>query len=113
SGGGLYSIRPGGSGDVTQSHRLWITRRGDRDTPSPIVIGDQVLLMSLRPDTLACYDAASGKELWKQRVGGQISASPISYEGRAFLITESGETIVVDPKSEERIVGRNTVGAAK
>jgi outer membrane protein assembly factor BamB len=112
-GGGLYVIRPGGSGDVTQTHRLWITKRGDRDTPSPIVIGDTVLVMSLRPDILTAYDAAGGKELWKQRVGSQVSASPVSYEGRAFLITESGETIVVDPKAEEKIAGRNTVGAAK
>jgi outer membrane protein assembly factor BamB len=112
-GGGLYSVRPGGAGDVTSTHRLWITKRGDRDTPSPIVIGDVVLAMSLRPDILTAYDAASGRELWKQRVGGQVSASPIAYDGRAFLITEAGETIVVDPKREERIVGRSTLGAAK
>ncbi len=111
-GAGLYSIRPGGSGDVTDTHRLWITRRGDRDTPSPIVVGDTVLIMSLRPDALTAYDATGGKELWKLRVGGQVSASPISYGGLAFFITEAGETFVVDPKSPERIVGRNRVGAA-
>lgn len=113
AGAGLYSIRPGGSGDVTESHRLWITRRGDRDTPSPIVIGNTVLLMSLRPDMLTAYDATTGKELWKQRVGSQVSSSPVSYDGLAFLILESGETIVVDPKSEARIVARNTLGAAR
>ncbi len=114
SGGGLYAIRPGGSGDVTATHRLWITPRKDRDTPSPIVIGTTVLLMSLRPDTLTAYDATSGKELWRQaRLGGQVSASPVAYEGRAFLINEAGETLVIDPKSEEKIVGRNTVGAQK
>jgi outer membrane protein assembly factor BamB len=112
-GGGLYSIRPGGSGDVTPTHRVWIAARGGRDTPSPIVLGTTVLIMSLRPDVLTAYDAASGQELWKQRVGGQVSASPISYEGRAFFMNESGETIVVDPKSEEKIVGRNSVGGSK
>jgi outer membrane protein assembly factor BamB len=112
-GGGLYAIRPGGSGDVTASHRLWITRRGDRDTPSPIVIGNTILLMSLRPDVLTAYDSADGKELWKLRVGGQASASPVSYDGLVFQILESGETIVIDPKSEERIVARNKIGALK
>ncbi|HXX94137.1 MAG TPA: PQQ-binding-like beta-propeller repeat protein [Planctomycetota bacterium] len=112
-GGGLYSIRPGGSGDVTASHRLWLSTRGGRDTPSPIVIGQTVLLVSLRPDVLTAYDAASGQELWKERVGGQISASPVSYDGLAFFVNEAGETIVVDPRSPEKIVGRNTVGASK
>jgi outer membrane protein assembly factor BamB len=113
SGGGLYVIRPGGSGDVTATHRVWMSPRTTRDTPSPIVIGSTVLLMSLKPDLLSGYDAASGKELWKQRVGGQVSASPISYDGLALLMLENGETIVVDPKSEEHIVARNRVGAAK
>jgi len=113
SGAGLYSIRPGGSGDVTQTHRLWLTPRKDRDTPSPIVIGNTVLLMSLRPDTLTAYDATTGKELWKQRAGGAVSASPVSWDGLAFLVTEAGETLVLDPKSEEHLVARNSVGAAK
>ena len=38
------------------------------------------------------------------------SASPISYNGLAFFILESGETIVIDPKNPKRIVARNTVG---
>lgn len=112
-GGGIYAVRPGGTGDVTSTHRLWITKRGDRDTPSPIVLGDVVLLMSLRPDVLSAYETATGKELWKLRVGGQASSSPVAYDGKAFLVLESGETIVIDPKSEERIVGRNTVGPPK
>lgn len=111
SGAGFYAIKPGGSGDVTDSHRLWLTRRGGRDTPSPIVIGKTVLIMSLRPDAVTAYDGTNGQELWKERVGGQVSASPISYNGLAFFIRESGETVVVDPKSEKRIVARNAVGA--
>ncbi|MBI3855200.1 MAG: PQQ-binding-like beta-propeller repeat protein [Planctomycetes bacterium] len=113
SGGGLYAIRPGGSGDVTATHRLWISPRTTRDTPSPIVIGSTILLMSLNPDSLSAYDAAGGKELWKQRAGGKASSSPVSYDGLAFLVLENGETIVVDPKNEEHIVARNKVGAAK
>jgi outer membrane protein assembly factor BamB len=113
AGAGLYSIRPGGSGDVTQTHRLWITRRGGRDTPSPLVIGTTVLIVSLRPDVLTAYDAAGGKELWSERLGSQSSASPISYDGLAVFILESGETVVVDPKSEQRIVSRNKIGAAR
>lgn len=113
SGGGLYSIRPGGSGDVTPTHRLWLSPRKGRDTPSPIVLGTTVLLMSLNPDVVTAYDAASGKELWKQRVGSQVSASPVAWEGKAFFITEAGETVVVDPASDGKIIGRNTVGAAK
>jgi len=111
-GAGLYAIRPGGSGDVTASHRLWMTKSGERDTPSPVVIGDIVMVMSLRPDLLSAYETATGKSLWRIRVGGQSSSSPVSYGGVAFVVLESGETVVVDPKSEEHIVARNKVTSA-
>ncbi len=112
AGAGLYAVRPGGSGDVTATHRLWLAARNGRDLPSPIVIGKTVLVQSLRPNVLTAYDAESGKELWTERIPGQVSASPISFGGLALFIQESGETVVVDPKAEPRIVARNAVGAA-
>ena len=112
SGAGVYAVRPGGNGDVSSTHRLWMTKSGDRDTPSPVVLGDTVLVMSLRPDLLSAYEAATGKNLWRIRVGGQSSSSPIAYGGLAFVVLENGETVVVDPKSEERIVARNKVTPA-
>jgi outer membrane protein assembly factor BamB len=112
SGGGLYAIRPGGSGDVTASHRLWITRRGDRDTPSPIVIGTTILLMSLRPDILTAMTPP------KERNCGSCG-----WEGRPRRRRLLRRLGVPDPgvrrndrdrsKSEERIVARNKVGAVK
>ncbi|MCA9127997.1 MAG: PQQ-binding-like beta-propeller repeat protein [Planctomycetales bacterium] len=110
--GGAYCVRPGGSGDVTDTERVWITRRGGRDLSSPIVLAGNMLAMGLRSSILTAYDAKSGKELWNKRIGGQISASPIAYGGYAFFIDENGKTIVVDPNSAEKVIAQNTIGAA-
>jgi outer membrane protein assembly factor BamB len=112
SGGGVYCVEAGGSGDVTETRRLWFTSRRGRDLPSPLVVGDAVLLIGLRGAILTCYDRQNGDELWVNRIGGQASASPIAYDGLAFFIVESGETVVIDPKSEEKIIATNSVGAA-
>ena len=109
SGGGAYAIRPGGSGDVTASHRKWFTKRGGRDLPSPIVVGNTMLVMSLRGAILSGYNIKTGEETWKERVGGQISASPVSFGGLAFFVNEAGETVVVDPVAENKIVRRNSL----
>jgi len=109
--GGIYAIRPGGSGDVTATNRLWMTKKTERDTPSPIVLGDVVLLMSLRPDLLSAYETSTGNSLWRMRVGGVSSSSPVAYGGLAFIVLESGETVVVDPKAEDHIVARNKITA--
>lgn len=113
SGGATYCVKPGGSGDVTDSHRLWLTRRGGRDLPSPIVVGDYMLLIGLGGAILTCYEASGGKELWKKRLGGQSSASPISYDGLAFFLIETGETVVIEPHSKVKVVANNSVGAAE
>jgi outer membrane protein assembly factor BamB len=107
SGGGAYAIRPGGNGDVTDSRRLWFAPRSGRDLPSPIVVGDAVMVAGLRGGMLTAYDRNSGQELWTARLQGQVPASPIAYDGLAFFLRESGETLVVDPKSDEKIVAVN------
>ncbi|MFV1966200.1 MAG: PQQ-binding-like beta-propeller repeat protein [Pirellulaceae bacterium] len=112
SGGGAYCVEPGGTGDVTESKRKWITRRGGRDLPSPIIVGDVLLVVGLRGAILTGYDVRDGKELWVTRLGGQLSSSPVCFDGVAFFIKESGETVVVDPNSEDedKVVGTNSLG---
>jgi len=113
--GDTYAIKPGGTGDVTKTRMVWHTPRRGRDLPSPIVIDNFVLVMSLRPDAiLTIYDAANGAELWKERVGGKPWASPVAYGGLAFFMLERGETVVIDPAKKTgtggtKIVARNTV----
>ncbi len=108
--GDNYAVRPGGQGDVTATHMAWhAERKSGRDLPSPIVLGGVVIVSSHRAVVITGYDAATGKELWAQRVGNQISASPVAWNGLAFFVVENGDVIAVEPKSGE-IMARNTVG---
>ncbi|MEX0701768.1 MAG: PQQ-binding-like beta-propeller repeat protein [Planctomycetales bacterium] len=107
----VYAVKPGGSGDVSATHRAWVTQRGGgRDLPSPVTVGTQVLIVSMQ-GILVSYDLTTGKELWKERIGGNYSASPVAYAGQAFFTSEEGETVVVNPDSNPRIVARNKVGS--
>jgi outer membrane protein assembly factor BamB len=111
--GDAYAVRPGGDGDVTATHRPWHTARTTgRDLSSPIVVDGVMLTMSLRPEALLDgYDAATGRQLFKQRVGGRVAASPVSWSGKAFFLRENGETVVVDPRAEQPVVGVNSLSA--
>lgn len=110
--GDFYALRPGGEGDVTQSHMAWHTpRKSGRDQPSPIVVGDFVIVVSM--DGLGfCYDATSGKELWKERLGGNHTSSPIAVSGLAYFQDDSGKTTVIKPGQKLEIVAENTLPAA-
>ncbi len=110
--GDTYAIRPGGAGDVTSSHMAWHTpRKTGRDCPSPIVIGNQMLAMDMK-GVLTAYDTNDGKEVWKHRVGGNFSASPIAANGLAYFIAEDGKTVVVKPGAEPNIVAENELRSA-
>ena len=111
SGGGAYCVEAGGDGDVTESRRRWLARRGGRDLSSPIVIGSTMLAMGLRSSILTAYDVRDGTQLWVKRVGGQVSASPVAFGGRAFFINEAGKILVIDPQSDEKLVATNEIGA--
>ncbi len=111
--GPMYSVRPGGSGDVTSSRVNWSApRRGGRDLPSPVVVGDYVLVTTMA-GMLNCYDAAKGQELWTHRLNTKISSSPIAAAGLAYFQSESGDTFVVRPGAKFELVATNKLAAGE
>lgn len=105
-GPATFAVRPGGSGDVTDSHIVWSQARKGRDLPSPIVVGDYALVMSMKLGILTCYDAKTGRQHWQERIGGTVTASPIAYEGVVAFVEDGGEAIVVEPADTPKIISR-------
>jgi outer membrane protein assembly factor BamB len=104
----LLAVRVDGKGDVTSSHIVWRTARGVPLTPSPILVGDDLYMISDN-GILACLDAKTGKENWRQRLAGNYSASPVFADGRLYFLSESGETTVIAPGKEYRKLGASTL----
>jgi outer membrane protein assembly factor BamB len=108
-GGDIYAVRPGGSGDVTDTRMAWHTpRKGGRDIPSPIVVGKYITVVNMK-GIATCYDAASGHEVWKDRIGANFSSSPIAAGGLAYFQSENGDTVVLRPGPKLDIVARNSL----
>lgn len=111
--GNTYAVKPGGSGDVTATHRVWDARRaGGRDQPAPAVVGEFVLISSMS-GVLTTYDAKSGKIHFTERLGSALAASPLTANGLAYFQMENGEVVVIKPGKTLEIVARNTIGAAR
>lgn len=110
--GDIYAVRPGGTDDVTKTQMVWHTpRKSGRDQPSPIVVGGYLLASNME-GVLNCYDAKTGKDLWKDRIStARITASPIAAEGRVYFLNEAGQAIVLQPGPELKVLARNVLGA--
>jgi outer membrane protein assembly factor BamB len=102
----LLAIRPDGTGDVTETHIAWSTHDGAPNTPSPLLVGNE--LYTVTDGGIAnCFEAATGKVLWQQRLGGHFSASPFYAAGKIFLQSEEGVGYVLAAGTEFKKLARN------
>ena len=107
--GPYLAIRPGGRGDVTSSHVTWHVPTG-APYVSSLVHYQGLLYMATDNGILTIADASDGSKVWQGRVGGVFSASPVAGDGKVYLQSESGETIVLRAGRGAEIISRNTIG---
>ncbi len=103
----LIAIDPTGRGNVTETHVAWRYDRGVPVMPSPVVVNDELVIFVNNTGVAACLDAATGEELWKERIGGNYCASPLVAGGRVYFFDTQGESIVIAADREFRILARN------
>ena len=96
-GGTITAIRRGGSGDITNSHVVWVRKDVGADVPTPavkdgriVVCGDKGIVEGL--------DAATGKTTWRRELPknrSAYSASPVLVDGRVLVVREDGAASVL------------------
>ena len=106
----LLAIDPSGKGDITETHVRWTLTKGAPHTPSPLVVGDELYVVS-DIGVLTCLDARSGEIHYQERLGGKYSASPLFADGKIFVQAEEGEGIVFRPGREYEELSRNVLEA--
>jgi outer membrane protein assembly factor BamB len=107
----LIAVRPDGTGDVTKTHIAWTLTRGAPLTPSPLLVGDELYVVSDN-GIASCLDAASGTPRWQVRLGGTYSSSPLFADGRIYFPSEDGSTTVILPGREFRRTAINRLDGA-
>ncbi len=103
----LIALRPGGRGDVTQSHKLWQFSRGP-DVPTPVSDGTHVFVVT---DNGVSYslDAKTGATVWgpSRLKSGTYSASPVLADGRVYATNEDGMTSVFKAGAPFELLAEN------
>jgi outer membrane protein assembly factor BamB len=80
---GVMAVRADGSGKVVWENKI------KEYVPSPLVVGDK-LIVTQDTGIVMCLSADTGTELWKQRLEGECSGSPIAVGDTILQITEKG-----------------------
>jgi len=113
--GPTMAIRPGGSGDVTDTHVVWSTPKGSPFVPSPIVVGEYLYMINDMMSIVTTYEAKTGKLMYQGRLGRAsregFSASPIAVDGKIFFTNDDGQTFVLEQGPEFNLLHINELNA--
>jgi len=114
----VFAIRPGASGDISlkegeQSNAFvaWHQKLAGPYNPSPIAYGKYLYVLFDR-GFFGCYDAQTGKEIYKERMGAGATAftsSPWAYDGKIFCLSEDGDTFVIKAGPKYTVLGKNSL----
>lgn len=119
-GGGMYAIKAGASGDISlrdgELKNAFVAWSSDEEGPSrssPLLYQDYVYLLGGRGGIVTCLDAKTGETVFKERIpgAGAFWASPWAYEGKVFCPDSDGNTFVLEPGRELKVLSTNKLPA--
>ena len=108
----VVAIRPGGRGDITDTHLLWKRNRGTPYVPSPLYYKGRLYTVK-NGGLFSCFDAKTGQPYYEEeRLGaiGDYYSSPIVANGRIYVISQTGTVVVVAAGDTLSVLARNPLG---
>jgi outer membrane protein assembly factor BamB len=118
SRGQLLAVRPGANGEVidananptmnprTQLQVVWKVKRNVPCKPSILLVSDLIFMID-DGGIASCLEAKTGAEVWRERIEGNYSASPVSAEGRVYFFSEEGKTTVIEAGRKFKVLAQN------
>jgi outer membrane protein assembly factor BamB len=115
----VYAIRETATGDIslkpgetTNEHVAWSVPRGGAYMITPVLY-DGLLYVSRNNGVFKAFEAASGREVYEQRLGDGttgFTASLVAADGKVYFSSEDGDVFVVKAGREFALLAKNPVG---
>ena len=111
--GTLYAVDATGSGDVSSTHIRWSVNQVPEGIGSPVIVGTHLYRLHT-PNILKCWEAATGKQVYAERLEGLSStwASPVVDPNGRIYFASGGKSYVIQSGPEFRVLAVNSLGDA-
>ena len=103
----LFAVKPSGTGDITDKNKVWGVS-GPTFQRSPHILHEGLLYLCSDSGIATCLDAATGKEIWKARLGGNYSAALIRHNNHIYAFSEDGRGVVFTTGRVQAHLGKQT-----
>ncbi|QVL31900.1 PQQ-binding-like beta-propeller repeat protein [Telmatocola sphagniphila] len=107
--GPLFAVKATGQGDVTATNILWKYTGGTPDSACPLYTKGLIFLAN-NDGVAVCIDAATGKELWKERLGQSFRSSPLASGDLVYFFSKEGKAFVVEAAREFKLIYKTDMG---
>jgi outer membrane protein assembly factor BamB len=107
----VLALKPGGHGDITDTHVVWKNEKGAPYVASPLYYDGKLFLVK-DGGFATLYEAATGKILYeKQRLGvaGDFYMSPTLAGDRIYLASSAGTLLALDARATDKPVVLNKI----
>ena len=98
---------------TTNEHLRWSIRKGGSYLPTPLAYRGRLYICS-NLGIVSCYDAQSGKRIYKERLQIQgvrsFVGSPVAADGHIFLPAEDGQVFVLPATEQFEPLHHNPLG---
>lgn len=105
----MVAIVPGSRSRHTQPKVAYRPDRGYSYVPTPVAYKDWIFYWG-DAGIVTCTEAVTGKEVWRERVGGDYFASPICVNGKLYCTNSRGEVICLEAGPQFKVLGRSNLG---
>ena len=101
----------GARGDITNKEQvIWSMNRMTPYVPSPLIYDGALYFLRHNQAVLSCVDPLTGKVLrGPYRLAGlrEIFASPVAADGRIYIVSRNGGTLVLSHDAQPRVLAIN------
>ncbi len=115
----IFAVRPGALGTITlpsgqasNTSVAWSKQQRGSYMPTPLLHGSELYVLG-NAGIFDCYDAATGQEIYRERIphaGSGFSASPVAAGGKIYLSSEDGDIFVLQAGRQFKVLGRHAMG---
>jgi outer membrane protein assembly factor BamB len=112
NGGNAIALTPGGTGDVTESQRVWRLERVKGAIGSGVIYQGHIYTID-RDGIVACLEIKTGEKVWEERLKGPGSrssswSSMLLANGKIYVPNQAGDVFVLRAGPKFEVLGTNS-----
>jgi len=108
----ILAVNPDGKGDVTKTNVIWKKRDEllNNQMLTPLIKNGLIYTVNTK-NTLRCFDASNGEEVWSEKLSANYNSSPLYINGNIWFFSVKGDVLAIKAGRKYDMVARNQMDA--